>query len=79
MQLNEGLKRIDDYFADISPEQLYNDLLECGLSDISSWSEAGVELANSTEAKAYTVTNGAFEFELDRSYSTYYYEQAEAA
>jgi len=79
MKLKIRLERIRDYFARVSPNQLYNDLLECGLNDIDSWADAGVELADDVKVNAYTTTTTEFEFTTDMSYTTYRSELAEAA
>ena len=40
---------ITQYFATHTPEEVYADLVECGLYEIKSWEECGIELYSSED------------------------------
>ena len=79
MKLKVGLEKINNYFVNISPDQLYRDLVECGLSEIDSWADAGVELACHTETTAYSLKANRFGLDTDTSSRDYSSRLAEAA
>ena len=79
MKVQAGLEKIRNYFTHVSPNQLYCDLVACGLDNIDSWADVGVELANNSELKAYDAEATKFRFEDNKSYETYRSALAEAA
>jgi len=79
MKTQTGFEKIRNYFKDRNPDELYNDLVECGLNDIESWSDMGVELANFAKLNTYTVKINQFEFAEEKSYSAYNSDVTEAA
>ena len=49
MCLNEELKRIDDFFKDMSIDEFDNMLIRCGVGEIRDASKIGMELNDSIE------------------------------
>ena len=79
MELKAGLEKIEKYFASVDGDQLYNDLVDCGLGQIKSWTDIGVDLAYSSEIMTYSMKSVEFNLATNVSTMVYSPNLAEAA
>jgi hypothetical protein len=58
MSYEEMRNRIDNYFDNHTSEEIYQDLVECGLNDPNtSWTEAGYELVKENSMRYVVLLN----------------------